>query len=529
MSAPTDTNRLDAAGSPYLRQHADNPVNWQPWDDAALAAAKQRDVPIFLSIGYSACHWCHVMEEESFEDPEIAEAINRSFVPIKVDREERPDLDQIYQTICQLVSGGGGWPLSVWLTPDGKPFYVGTYFPKESAGQRPGFRQLLEDIAVSWSDPDQRSEIESRADQWTDAITSEVESIPDVPDGVDQDPPGEELLESAVRAALRSADNEYGGFGGGDGPKFPQARRLELLLTAATAGNDDAVAIATRSLDAMASGGLYDHLGGGFHRYTVDREWTVPHFEKMLYDNAELPRVYLSAYQYTGAERYAGIVRETLQFVDRELRDDGGFYSTLDAQSGGAEGTFYVWTPNQVHEVLDDTEAELFCDRFGITKQGNFENGTTVLNITRSIDDLATEYDLSPEEIRSQLDSAKSALFEARSDRERPRRDEKVLAGWNGLMIAAFARAGRVLDTSFAETATEALSAVQDALWDESDGRLRRRVIDGEVAGEGYLEDYAFLGRASFDLYQATGEVEPLAFAIDLEETIVDEFYDDER
>ncbi len=529
MSAPTDTNRLDSAGSPYLRQHADNPVHWQPWDDAALAAANERDVPIFLSIGYSACHWCHVMEEESFEDPEIAEALNGSFVPIKVDREERPDLDQIYQTICQLVSGGGGWPLSVWLTPDGKPFYVGTYFPKESTGQRPGFRQLLEDIAASWSDPEQRAEIESRADQWTDAITSEVESTPDVPDDVDQDPPGEELLETAVRAALRSADNEYGGFGGGNGPKFPQARRLELLLTAATAGNDNAVAIATRSLDAMASGGLYDHLGGGFHRYTVDRKWTVPHFEKMLYDNAELPRVYLSAYQYTGTERYADTVRETLQFVDRELRDDGGFYSTLDAQSGGAEGTFYVWTPSQVHEVLDDAEAELFCDRFGVTKQGNFEKATTVLNITASIDDLAAEYDLQPEEIRSRLDAAKNALFEARSDRERPRRDEKVLAGWNGLMISAFARAGRVLDTSFAGTATEALSAVRSALWDESDGRLRRRVIDGEVAGEGYLEDYAFLGRAAFDLYQATGEVEPLVFAIDLAETIVDEFYDEER
>ncbi|WP_138006685.1 thioredoxin domain-containing protein [Halalkalirubrum salinum] len=530
MSAPTDTNRLDLAGSPYLRQHADNPVNWQPWDDAALAAAKERDVPIFLSIGYSACHWCHVMEEESFEDPEIAEKLNESFVPIKVDREERPDLDQIYQTICQLVSGGGGWPLSVWLTPAGKPFYVGTYFPKQSTGRRPGFRQLLDDIAASWNDPEQRAEIESRADQWTDAITSEVESTPDVPDGVDQEPPGEELLETAVRAALRSADNEYGGFGGGDGPKFPQARRLELLLTAATAGNDDAVAIATRSLDAMASGGLYDHLGGGFHRYTVDRKWTVPHFEKMLYDNAELPRVYLSAYQYTGRERYADTVRETLSFVDRELRaDDGGFYSTLDAQSSGAEGTFYVWTPGQVHDVLADENAELFCDRFGVTKRGNFEHGTTVFNTITSIDDLAAEYDLPPEVIRSRLDAAKNALFEARSDRERPRRDEKVLAGWNGLMISAFARAGRVLDPSFAETAAEALSAVQEALWDASSGRLRRRVIDGEVAGEGYLEDYAFLGRAAFDLYQATGEVEPLAFAIDLTKTIVDEFYDKER
>ncbi|NUE02952.1 thioredoxin domain-containing protein [Halorubraceae archaeon YAN] len=526
MTNPTSTNRLKNAGSPYLRQHADNPVHWQPWDDDALEAATERDVPIFLSIGYSACHWCHVMAEESFADDTVAQKLNESFVPIKVDREERPDLDRIYQTICQLVSGGGGWPLSVWLTPEGKPFYVGTYFPKHSRHNRPGFMQLLEDIAASWNDPEQRTEMESRAEQWTDAIANRVEQTPDVPESVSQDPPGEELLSEAVRAALRGADREYGGFGV-DGPKFPQARRLELLLTAATTGADDALSVVTESLDAMAAGGLYDHIGGGFHRYTVDREWTVPHFEKMLYDNAELSRMYALAYQYTDVEWYGDVVDETLSFVSRELQaDTGAFFSTLDAQSEGAEGTFYVWTPNQVHEVLDEETASLICDRFGITDGGNFENGTTVLNSTKSIESLAEEHELAVETVESTLADGISALFAARSDRVRPARDEKILASWNGLMISAYASAARVLDASYGDTAKQALTAIRESLYDPESHTLSRRVIDGDVAGTGYLDDYAFVARGAFDLYQATGDVDSLAFALRLSETIVSEFYD---
>ena len=526
MTNPTSTNRLKNAGSPYLRQHADNPVHWQPWDDDALEAATERDVPVFLSIGYSACHWCHVMAEESFADDTVAQKLNESFVPIKVDREERPDLDRIYQTICQLVSGGGGWPLSVWLTPEGKPFYVGTYFPKHSRHNRPGFMQLLEDIAASWNDPEQRTEMESRAEQWTDAIANRVEQTPDVPESVSQDPPGEELLSEAVRAALRGADREYGGFGV-DGPKFPQARRLELLLTAATTGADDALSVVTESLDAMAAGGLYDHIGGGFHRYTVDREWTVPHFEKMLYDNAELSRMYALAYQYTDVEWYGDVVDETLSFVSRELQaDTGAFFSTLDAQSEGAEGTFYVWTPNQVHEVLDEETASLICDRFGITDGGNFENGTTVLNSTKSIESLAEEHELAVETVESTLADGISALFAARSDRVRPARDEKILASWNGLMISAYASAARVLDASYGDTAKQALTAIRESLYDPESHTLSRRVIDGDVAGTGYLDDYAFVARGAFDLYQATGDVDSLAFALRLSETIVSEFYD---
>ena len=526
MSDPLARNRLAEEASPYLRQHADNPVNWQPWDDTALEAAREQNKPIFLSIGYSACHWCHVMEEESFADESVAQRLNEHFVPIKVDREERPDLDSIYMTVCQLVTGRGGWPLSAWLTPEGEPFYIGTYFPPEPRGQMPGFADLLEQISASWADPDQRAEMKQRAEQWTDGARDQLESTPDEPG----EEPGSEELDDAVRAALRSADREFGGFGS-DGPKFPQPGRLELLLrVAARSGNADALDVATTTLDAMAAGGVYDQLGGGFHRYAVDREWTVPHFEKMLYDNATLPPLYLAAYQLTGRDHYADVVRETLTFVDRELtHPDGGFYSTLDARSGDEEGTFYVWTPSAVRELLDDeVDAELFCDRYGVTDEGNFEHGTTVLNVSMTVDELADEYDLPAAEVETRLTDAESALTEAREERTRPPRDEKVLAGWNGLMISAYATAAQVLDPEYADHATAALSFIRDELWDADTGRLTRRYIDGDTKGDGYLEDYAFLARGAFDTFQATGDVDHLAFALELTETIVEAFWDAE-
>ena len=302
----TDENRLSEEGSPYLRQHEENPVNWQPWDEDALEAAKERDVPIFLSVGYSSCHWCHVMAEESFEDPQVAEILNEHFVPIKVDREERPDVDSVYQTICGAVTGQGGWPLSAWLTPEGKPFYVGTYFPREPKHGRPGFTDLLGNITDSWTES--REEIEERADQWAEAISSELEATPES-DG-ETEPPGTGLLADAAGTILRSADREHGGFGSGQ--KFPQTGRLHLLLrTAERTGRGVAGEVARETFDAMAQGGLRDHVGGGFHRYCTDREWVVPHFEKMLYDNAELARGFLAAYQATGEERYSRVARET--------------------------------------------------------------------------------------------------------------------------------------------------------------------------------------------------------------------------
>ena len=537
MTHPLSRNRLEDEASPYLRQHADNPVHWQPWDDAALSAAQERDRPIFLSVGYSACHWCHVMADESFEDDEVAAVLNESFVPIKVDREERPDLDRVYQTICGLVTGGGGWPLSVWLTPGGEPFYVGTYFPKTENPQRgnvPGFLDVCRSFASSW-DSD-REEIENRADQWTDALRDRLETTPTSggksPAGEDSDTDtddiGADSLGSVATAAIRATDNEYGGFGSG-GPKFPQPWRVDALLRASVAAEgDDALPAATASLDAMAAGGVYDHLGGGFHRYATDREWTVPHFEKMLYDNGELLALYAAAYRRTGRDRYARIVRETADFLRREFRhDDGGLFSTLDAQSEGEEGTFYVWTPAEVDAAIDDDRtAAIAKDRFGVTDAGNFE-GKTVLTVSSSIPDLADAYDCPESEVVDRLDDARAALFDARSDRVRPARDEKVLASWNGLAIRGLARAGLVLgDDEYVDLAADALSFVREHLWDVEDARLSRRYKDGDVKGIGYLDDYAFLARGAFELYSATGDVDHLAFAVDLAEVIVESFYD---
>jgi uncharacterized protein YyaL (SSP411 family) len=551
-----DRNRLDEAASPYLEQHADNPVNWQPWDDEALAAAREQDAPVFLSIGYSACHWCHVMEEESFEDSEIADLLNESFVPIKVDCEERPDIDSLYITVCQLVRGRAGWPLSAFLTPDGEPFYVGTYFPKEAKRGQPGFRQLLRDIRENWTDPEERAEIEERAAQWAAAARGELEEVPDAPG----EPPDADFLDAAASSALRAADREHGGFGRGQ--KFPQPGRLHVLLRAHDrTGREDYRAVATETLDAMANQGLYDHLGGGFHRYCTDRSWTVPHFEKMLYDNAEIPRAFLAGYQVTGDERYATVVRETFAFLDRELRHpDGGFYATLDARSppldgraGEAgeleEGAFYAWTPAEVEAALDEhgdhdaLDADLACERFGVTEAGDFEAGLSVLTRATDVPALADEHDLDGAAVRERLDAATTTLRAAREERPRPRRDGKVLAGWNGLAVAALAEGALVLgDDRWADLATDALGFVRDRLWDpdadldsvETDGagptgRLRRRWKDGDAGIDGYLEDYAFLGRGALACYEATGAVEHLAFAVDLARCIEAAFWDADR
>jgi len=530
---PTARNRLDEEKSPYLRQHADNPVNWQPWDRQALDAARERDVPIFLSVGYAACHWCHVMEEESFEDEEVASVLNEHFVPIKVDREERPDVDSIYQTICQMTSGRGGWPLSVWLTPEGKPFFVGTYFPKAQKRGQPGFLDLLGRIRDSWQTD--REELEQRAEQWTTAVKGELEETPDEPG----EKPDESVLDAAAQAAVRGADRDHGGWGRGQ--KFPQTNRVHLLLRAFERA-ERAVCrdVARETLDAMVDGGLYDHVGGGFHRYCTDREWVVPHFEKMLYDNAEISRALLAGYQVLGTDRYLDVARETLSFVERELtQPDGGFYSTLDAQSEDEsgereEGAFYVWTPDEVRAAIEshgddsldvDHATELFCDRYGVTGRGNFE-GKTVLTVSESLADLAAEHDRDVDEVETVLEQARDAVMAARAERPRPRRDEKVLAGWNGLLISAYAEAGIVDGEDAARPGVDALEFVRDRLWDADERRLSRRFKDGDVQVDGYLEDYAFLGRGALDLYGATGEVAHLAFALELGRAIEDAFWD---
>jgi uncharacterized protein YyaL (SSP411 family) len=537
---PTARNRLDEAESPYLRQHADNPVNWQPWDQQALDAAKERDAPIFLSIGYAACHWCHVMEEESFQNEAIAETLNEHFVPIKVDREERPDLDSVYMSICQQVTGRGGWPLSAWLTPDGEPFHVGTYFPPEGKRGQPGFGDLLDQLSNSWADPEQREEMESRAGQWTDAIESDLEET-----GEAGDPDGN-IVQTAATVAHRGADRQHGGWGSG-GPKFPQTGRIHALLRAHADGgtprdsdmehaDDGFRSVAAGALNGMADRGMYDHVGGGFHRYSTDPQWEVPHFEKMLYDNAEIPRAMLSGYQATGNERYAAVVRETFEFVQRELQhEDGGFFSTLDAVSrppgsdedaDTEEGAFYVWTPEQVHgAVSDETAADIFCEYYGVTSRGNHQ-GATVLGVRKPVDALAEEYDLDEADVTEKLEQALDETFAAREERPRPARDEKVLAGWNGLMISALAEGAVVLDDDYAEVAGDALSFVREHLWDADANRLSRRYKDGDVAIDGYLEDYAFLGRGALDLFGATGAIEYLDVALALAEAITEAFWD---
>ncbi|RLM51748.1 thioredoxin domain-containing protein [Halorubrum sp. Atlit-28R] len=546
MSQPTERNRLDGEASPYLQQHADNPVNWQPWGDEAFERAQEHDVPVFVSIGYSSCHWCHVMAEESFEDESVAALLNEEFVSIKVDREERPDVDSTFMTVCQLVTGGGGWPLSAWCTPEGRPFYVGTYFPPEPRRNQPGFRDLCERIADSWSDPEQREEMRRRADQWAESARDELESVPTPdatgPDGEDAaGPAGDDLLDTAAAAALRGYDEEHGGFGSG-GAKFPMPGRIDLLMRAyAGRGRDALLSAATGTLDGMARGGMYDQIGGGFHRYAVDREWTVPHFEKMLYDNAELPMAYLDGYRLAGDPAYARVASESLAFLDRELRHEGsGFFSTLDARSrppagrggddgeGDVEGAFYVWTPEEVDAVLDEPAASLAKERYGIRAGGNFERGTTVPTIAASVEELAADRDLSPEAVREILTEARTELFDAREERPRPARDEKVLASWNGRAISAFARAGSALGETYAEIAREALDFCRERLYDadRETGALARRWLDGDVRGPGYLDDYAFLARGALDTYAATGDPEPLGFALDLADALVDEFHD---
>lgn len=530
--APTDRNRLRAdAGSPYLRQHADNPVHWQPWDKQALETARTHDTPIFLSVGYAACHWCHVMAEESFTDPDIATILNEQFVPIKVDREERPDIDMIYQRLCQAATDSGGWPLSVWLTPDGRPFGIGTYYPAEERYGRPAFGTILEQMASAWADD--RDDVMATAAEWTELLQSTFA------------PPAERTnpatpLQTVADTAVQAADRTYGGWG--NRTKFPHPARIEALLLAAQhglSGNgaDDAAesyrAVAVETLDAMATGGMYDHLGGGFHRYATDRQWTIPHFEKMLYDNAELARIYGRAYEQLGQDRHREVLETTLAFLRTELsHPEGGFYSTLDARSQPpserpnttTEGAYYIWTPEEIAAAVDDSLVPLARQRYGVTERGNFDGNTTVLTIDASIKTLAETFDRSPATIRSELATIREQLATARSTRPRPACDRKVIAGWNGLAIRAFATAGRILETeAYATRAVDGLTFVRTHLWDDG---LSRSSIDGDARERGVLADYAFLGQAALACHSFTDMA--LTFAKNLADRIETQFWDPE-
>ncbi len=513
-------NRLIHEASPYLQQHAHNPVDWYPWGPEALQRAKNEDKPIFLSVGYSACHWCHVMEHESFESQEIAAIMNEHFINIKVDREERPDLDQIYQSICQVVTRQGGWPLSVFLTPDQKPFYVGTYYPPSERYGRPGFKQLLGSLSKAYRE--KREEVDRVAESWTGAITH-GDSIETRAEFV----PPRQLISTAARALLARVDQKNGGFGGA--PKFPGSSNLEVMLRHYHLTKDqahlDAVLLSLRK---MAQGGIYDHLGGGFHRYSVDAEWAVPHFEKMLYDNAMLPPVYLSAWQITGDPLFRNVVVETLDYVIREMtHPGGGFYSTTDADSEGEEGKFFVFDRADTFEAVGPDLGDLMCRHFGITMDGNFEHtGKTVLYISESAQAIAERGRLTLEEIETQLTEGRRLMLAYRERRVPPFRDEKILTAWNGLMISAFARAGRILRIPrFTEAAKRSADFVRKQMTGP-DGSLLRRWKDDQAGIIGFNEDYAFFTAGLLDLYEVTFEDQYLELAKSLAQATVHHFYD---
>jgi len=536
-------NRLAGEQSPYLLQHADNPVDWYPWGEDAFAAARRDDRPIFLSIGYSTCHWCHVMAHESFEDPSIADVLNRHFVSIKLDREERPDVDRVYMAFVQATTGAGGWPMSVFLTPDLKPFFGGTYFPPTSRWGRPGFIDLLSELTRAWRED--RTRLLESADRILERLRESTGA--DHAAGEGAPVATRSAVETGVTQFTQAFDTRHGGFGGA--PKFPRPSELYFLLQAhALTGDERARDMALETLHAMALGGIRDHVGGGFHRYAVDAEWRVPHFEKMLYDQAQLVLACLDASQAAGDAFYATVAEDTLDYVRRDLTAPGGaFYSAEDADSidptaadgaGKREGAFYVWTATELDTLLGG-DAPVARRRFGVEDDGNapFDpqgefRGRNLLYVAQSMEDIASRSGVSGDEVMAALGRVRQVLFDARARRPRPHLDDKVITAWNGLMIAAFARAARVLQASprrgeWLTAATSAAEAVRRHLWRETDRRLLRRLRGGEAAIEAFCEDYACLTWGLIELFQATGEGRWLSWTLELVAVQTELFFDE--
>jgi uncharacterized protein YyaL (SSP411 family) len=502
------TNRLANETSPYLLQHAHNPVDWHPWGDEAFAKARAADMPVFLSVGYSACHWCHVMERESFEDAETAALLNERFVSVKVDREERPDVDSIYMQAVQMMTGHGGWPMSMFLTPDGRPFYAGTYFPPEPRHGMPSFRQVITQISDAYRT--RRADIETAANEVRQAISA----APQVQRGSIT----REALDAAASRIAQSYDRVNGGFGGA--PKFPPSMTLDFLMQVAWRSDEtDLPEVIVTTLYKMARGGMYDQVGGGFHRYSVDAQWLVPHFEKMLYDNALLARLYTRAWQWTHDDFFARVANEILSFVAREMTSpDGGFYATLDADSEGEEGKFYVWSRDEVLSILGDDEGRVFCALYDITQRGNWE-GHSILNVPRDPESVAADFGITLDQLADVAARGKCKLYGVRSQRVWPGRDEKILAGWNGWMLAAFAEArltfGRY-DEIVRKSADFLLTRIDDA------GRLTRHA---KISG--LLEDYAGVAWGLTLAYEAVHERRYLDAARGLVEQVLTRFPDD--
>jgi len=510
-------NRLAEETSPYLLQHAYNPVQWYPWGPEAFEAAKRENKPIFLSVGYSACHWCHVMERESFENPQIAKIMNDHFINVKVDREERPDVDQIYMSAVQAMTDHGGWPMSVFLTPDLKPFFGGTYFPPEDRRGMAGFPRVLHGVNQAWMD--RKDEILSSASD----LTERIKQMGTVPPGTG--PLHEVLIEHASRALARIYDSIHGGFG--SAPKFPHPMDLKLLLRRfGRSGESHPLQMARHTLEKLARGGIYDHLGGGFARYSTDHQWLVPHFEKMLYDNALLTSAYLEAFQITRDPEFSQVVRETFDYVlDRMTGSDGEIHATEDADSEGVEGKYYVWSLAEVIEVLGPERAKVFAAVYDVTEQGNWEH-QNVLNLPKSITERAVELGLDDAALRRNLAEDRAKLLEAREKRVPPGKDTKVLTSWNGLMIGSLAEGSRVLqEPRYLEAARKAAGFILDRMRSDN-GLLLHTYKDGRARFNGYLDDYSHFIDGLTRLFEVSGESRWLLSALELAQSMIDEFHD---
>ncbi|RMF76574.1 MAG: thioredoxin domain-containing protein, partial [Planctomycetota bacterium] len=532
---PKYTNRLANATSPYLLQHAHNPVDWYEWGEEALERARREDKPIFLSIGYSSCHWCHVMAHESFENEAIAKILNEHFVCIKVDREERPDIDAIYMQATMIMNrGNGGWPMSVWLTPELKPFFAGTYFPPEPRYGRPGFGELCKRIAEVWEK--NREGIESDASRLTEMVDQSLRGVQAGPGEIDL-----AFIDAAADRLAQRFDEQYGGISGGGTNKFPPSMTLELFLRSIhRRGKDDPAAahlqkLVDITLDEMSRGGIYDQLGGGIHRYSTDRQWLVPHFEKMLYDQALVSRIYVDAWQATGNSTYRRVAEDIFDYVLKDLQSEqGGFYSTRDADSEGVEGKYYVWTRDEVFTILGSQDAELFCKFYDVSPAGNWDDphdpgaSKSVLHVPRDAATFAKEEGLDQAELERRLAVARKKMLAARSMRVPPHRDEKILVEWNGLMIAALARGGALFgEPKYVEAAARAAGFVLEHQY--ADGRLMRAYRDGHKLETAFLTDYANLIFGLLELYEATFDRRWFDAAVKLNDATIEHFWDDEH
>ncbi|HSD64270.1 MAG TPA: thioredoxin domain-containing protein, partial [Ignavibacteriaceae bacterium] len=515
------TNHLITEKSPYLLQHAYNPVDWYPWSEEAFEKAKHEDKPVFLSIGYSTCHWCHVMEKESFEDQEIAGLMNEAFVSIKVDREERPDIDGIYMSVCQMLTGSGGWPMTIIMTPDKKPFFAGTYFPKESRFRRPGMKELIQQLQDIWRK--RREEVYQSASEIVEALSKGDEGRES---GIDKD-----IFQKAYNEFEDRFDNKYGGFG--SSPKFPSPHNFYFLLRFYIRENNvNALNMVEKTLHNMRLGGIYDHIGFGFHRYSTDREWLVPHFEKMLYDQALIAEAYIELFQITKNEIYRRTAEEILRYVQRDMTSpEGGFYSAEDADSEGVEGKFYLWTKEEIRNLLNE-DSELISEIYNLKDSGNIpgeNSGNNILHLTRSFEEVAQERNVSSKDLVGKMSNARKILFAQREKRTHPFKDNKILTDWNGLMISTFAKASQVFNVEeYGEIAIKAADFIVNNLIDK-EGRLLHRYKDGEAGIISNIDDYAFFIRGLIDLYESTFNNYWLDKAIELNKDMIEYFCDEQK